>query len=172
MAEILGKIVIELYEEKAPCTIDNFKGYCHNLFYNNTIFHKVINGTKVQGGRYISGMVPKNVKLPVHNEADNGLKNLRGTVAMARDKDPHSATSQFFINTKDNEDFDYLDKTIYGWGYCVFGKVIEGMDIVDRIENTETTFHGIHHSDVPVKNYYISHVKLMRNIVTFTIAVE
>jgi len=172
MSQELGKIVIELYEDKAPCSVDNFKGYCKETFYKDTIFHRVIKGFIIQGGGYISGMVQKNVKLPVPNEADNGLKNLRGTVAMARTDDPHSATSQFFINTANNDGLDYKNKTIYGWGYCVFGKVIEGMEIVDEIENAPTTFHGLHHADVPLKNYVISKVRVVRNTVTLSISVD
>ncbi len=168
----IGKIVIELDREKAPSTVDNFIGYCRDHFYIGTIFHRVIKGKRVHGGRYVPGMIPKNVKLPLHNESDNGLKNLRGTIAMARERQPHSATSEFFINTADNPNYDFEDKTFFGWGYCVFGKVVKGMDIIDEIEQLPTDFHGIHHADVPVKNYVIDKIQVMRNRVTFNIVLE
>jgi len=146
----LGTIVIALDSQKAPKTVDNFLAYVRDGFYNGTIFHRVIRGFMVQGGGFTETMQQKTTKAPIKNEADNGLKNLRGTVAMARTSDPHSATAQFFINTVDNAPLDFTAKTGQGWGYCVFGRVVEGMDLVDAIEKEPTTFRG-GAGDVPVR---------------------
>ncbi len=143
-----GEIVLELYPEKAPETVENFLKYVRDGFYNGTIFHRVIKGFMIQGGGMTEGMSKKTTLDPVKNEAYNGLKNLRGTVAMARTMDPHSATAQFFINTVDNGFLDFKGQTATGWGYCVFGKVIKGMEVVDAIEQMPTTKKE-GHSDVP-----------------------
>lgn len=146
----LGTIVIALDSKKAPKTVDNFLAYVRDGFYNGTIFHRVIRGFMVQGGGFTETMGQKTTKASIKNEADNGLKNLRGTVSMARTSDPHSATAQFFINTVDNNPLDFTAKTDRGWGYCVFGRVVEGMDVVDAIEKEPTTFRG-GAGDVPVR---------------------
>ncbi|MGC9323474.1 MAG: peptidylprolyl isomerase [Desulfomonilia bacterium] len=145
----LGTILLELYPEKAPATVQNFLSYVESGFFVNTTFHRVIKGFMIQGGGLTQDLDPKPTRDPIPNEADNGLKNLRGTIAMARTSQPHSATSQFFINTKDNNFLDHRDKSSQGWGYCVFGKVIEGMDVVDAIESQKTTTRG-GYQDVPV----------------------
>src|SRR5699024_1529069 len=123
----------QLFADKAPKTVENFLTYCREGFYDNTIFHRVINGFMIQGGGFESGMNQKTTKTPVENEANNGLANNRGTLAMARTSDPHSATAQFFINVEDNDFLNYRSSTPDGWGYCVFGEVSEGMDVVDKI---------------------------------------
>jgi peptidyl-prolyl cis-trans isomerase B (cyclophilin B) len=171
MAKKLGNIVIELNTEKAPKTVENFLSYCKEEFFKGTIFHRVIKGFMIQGGGFERGMVKKNTKLPVENEAFNGLKNMRGTIAMARTQDPHSATAQFFINTADNDNLNYQNKTLHGWGYCVFGMVTEGMKVVDEIENAKTTFHGMY-QDVPEKDYFIDSVAIDGDTVTFGITKE
>jgi peptidyl-prolyl cis-trans isomerase B (cyclophilin B) len=135
----LGSLVIELDPQRAPQTVDNFLRYARDGFYHGTIFHRVIKGFMIQGGGLTVDMQKKNTRDPVENEADNGLKNDRGTVAMARTNAPHSATAQFFINTVSNDFLNHRAKTQAGWGYCVFGKVVEGMSVVDQIENLATT---------------------------------
>jgi peptidyl-prolyl cis-trans isomerase B (cyclophilin B) len=145
----LGNIVVELNPSAAPKTVDNFLTYVKDGFYNGTIFHRVIKGFMIQGGGFTEDLQQKPVRPPIQNEADNGLKNLRGTIAMARTPDPNSATAQFFINTVDNAFLDFTAKTPKGWGYCVFGKVVEGMDAVDAIEKQPTTQKHIG-GDVPV----------------------
>jgi len=144
----LGTIVIELYPDKAPATVKNFLAYVDAGFFAGTIFHRVIKGFMIQGGGFGEDMQPKPTQKPILNEANNGLLNLRGTIAMARTSQPHSATSQFFINTKDNQFLNHKDKTSQGWGYCVFGKVVEGMDVVDAIESQKTTSRA-GYQDVP-----------------------
>jgi len=134
----LGAIVLELDAQKAPKTVENFLAYVRDGFYDGTTFHRVIKGFMIQGGGLTADMQKKPVKAPVKNEADNGLKNKRGTIAMARTGDPNSATAQFFINTVDNAPLDHKEKSLPGWGYCVFGKVVEGMDVVDAIEGVKT----------------------------------
>jgi peptidyl-prolyl cis-trans isomerase B (cyclophilin B) len=145
-----GKIVLELFSALAPKTVDNFLGYIRWGHYDGTIFHRVIPGFMIQGGGLTQDMKEKSTGMPVPNEADNGLKNERGTVAMARTQDPHSATAQFFINTKDNKPLDHKAKTTEEWGYAVFGKVIEGMDVVDEISNVKTGTKGIY-QNVPLE---------------------
>lgn len=145
-----GVILLELDAEAAPNTVENFIGYVQDGFYDSTIFHRVIKGFMVQGGGFTADMKQKSTKDPVENEADNGLKNKRGAIAMARTMDPHSATAQFFINTVDNAFLDYKAKTSQGWGYCVFGKVIEGLETVDVVEAVNTTTKAPH-KDVPVE---------------------
>lgn len=143
-----GDIVIELDKTHAPKTVENFLSYVKSGYFAGTIFHRVIAGFMVQGGGIDENMRPKPAGAPIPNEADNGLKNTRGTLAMARTNDPNSATSQFFINTVDNAFLDFKAKTASGWGYCVFGKVVEGMDVVDAIEHLPTGNKGMY-SDVP-----------------------
>lgn len=134
-----GKIVIELDAAKAPNTTENFLSYVRSGFYDGTIFHRVIDNFMIQGGGFKADMTQKQAKAPIQNEADNGLKNDKYTVAMARTNDPHSASSQFFINTKDNGFLNHSGKSLQGWGYAVFGKVVEGFDVVDAIGKTPTT---------------------------------
>jgi len=145
----LGNIVVELDPKAAPKTVDNFLTYVRDGFYNGTIFHRVIKGFMIQGGGFTEDLQQKPARPAIQNEADNGLKNLRGAIAMARTPDPNSATAQFFINTVDNSFLNFKSKTPAGWGYCVFGKVVEGMDVVDKIENQPTTTKMIG-NDVPV----------------------
>lgn len=152
-----GTISIELNEKKAPETVKNIMNYASEGFYDGTIFHRVIKGFMIQGGGFTTNMQKKKTNAPIKNEADNGLKNLRGTVAMARTKDPHSASSQFFINTGDNDFLDFKSKNKKGWGYCVFGKVIDGMEVVDAIELVKTT-NVLKYRDVPVKPVIIRKV--------------
>ncbi len=135
----MGKIVIELNPQKAPITVANFLSYVDAGFYNGTVFHRVINNFMVQGGGYTSRLDAKTPNAPIKNEADNGLANLRGTLAMARNPIPDSATAQFFINLVDNASLNHKGKTDKGWGYAVFAKVIEGMDVVDAIGKVKTT---------------------------------
>ena len=133
-----GVIVLELYPDEAPKTVDNFLRYARWGHYDGTIFHRVIPDFMIQGGGLTPDMKQKLAEMPIKNEADNGLKNDRGTVAMARTQDPHSATNQFFINTKNNKSLDHTSKASQGWGYTVFGKVIKGMDVVDAISKVKT----------------------------------
>ena len=144
----LGDIIIELNPTAAPKTVENFLAYVNNGFYTGTIFHRVIKGFMIQGGGFTETMQQKDTREAIMNEADNGLKNRRGTIAMARTAVPHSATSQFFINTVDNNMLDFTGRTGRGWGYCVFGKVTSGMDVVDAIEN-QLTIVKPPHRDVP-----------------------
>lgn len=155
----LGDIKLELDEEKAPETVANFMTYVKEGFYSGTIFHRVIKDFMIQGGGLTSGLVDKeNHHSPIKNEADNGLSNLKYTIAMARrTQAPHSATSQFFINTKDNLFLNHTSKDMYGWGYCVFGKVVDGFDVVDKIEAVKTTKKRPY-ADVPVEEVVITEV--------------
>jgi peptidyl-prolyl cis-trans isomerase A (cyclophilin A)/peptidyl-prolyl cis-trans isomerase B (cyclophilin B) len=149
----MGKIVLELYSDKAPKTVENFLGYVDAGFYSDTIFHRVIRDFMIQGGGFDQQNRQKSTRAPVVNEADNGLRNERGTIAMARTSDPHSATAQFFINTVDNRSLDHTGKDARGWGYAVFGRVTEGMDVVDSIRATRTAqgaLNGYPATDVPV----------------------
>lgn len=149
-----GVIRLELDADKAPKTVENFLNYVQKGHYDNTVFHRVISGFMIQGGGFEPGLKQKDTDAPVKNEADNGLKNERGTIAMARTNDPHSATAQFFINVVDNDFLNYSSPTPSGWGYCVFGKVIEGMDVVDRIKAVKTGNRGFH-QDVPADDVII-----------------
>ncbi|MCC1497902.1 peptidylprolyl isomerase [Alcanivorax sp. 1008] len=149
----LGKIVLELDAEKAPNSVANFLSYVDEGFYSGTVFHRVIPGFMIQGGGFDQQYQQKPTKAPLANEANNGLRNTRGTIAMARTLDPHSATAQFFINTVDNRSLDHRGQTPDGWGYAVFGKVVEGMDVVDRISSTRTgqgRLNGYPVPDVPI----------------------
>lgn len=139
-----GDILIELYPDKAPETVKNFLQYVDDGFYNNTIFHRVIPGFMIQGGGMGARMDEKPTREPIKNEADNGVKNERGTIAMARTMEPHSASAQFFINLVDNDFLNFSEPTVNGWGYCVFGKVTDGMDVVDKIAKVKTKNVGIH----------------------------
>ncbi|AVQ86924.1 MULTISPECIES: peptidylprolyl isomerase B [Plesiomonas] len=152
-----GDIVLQLNHEKAPITAKNFEDYCREGFYNNTIFHRVIDGFMIQGGGMEPGMVEKETKASIKNEANNGLKNKRGTIAMARTMDPHSASSQFFINVADNDFLNFRAENRDGWGYCVFGEVVEGMDVVDKIKGVSTGSYG-YHQDVPRDEVIINSV--------------
>ena len=143
-----GDIVIELDADKAPNTVENFLKYVDEGFFDGTIFHRVIPGFMVQGGGFTADMQQKSVHAPIANEAENGLKNARGTLAMARTNDPHSATAQFFINLADNDFLNFKAASGSGWGYAVFGKIVGGMDVVDDIAKVPTGSHGMH-QDVP-----------------------
>ena len=145
----MGDIVLELYAEQAPKSVANFLQYVDEGFYSNTLFHRVIDDFMIQGGGFTPQFERKETRAPIVNEADNGLKNLRGTLAMARTFEPHSATAQFFINVKDNDFLDHTAKTPRGWGYTVFGKVIKGMDVVDKIKTLPTGASGPFPQDVP-----------------------
>ena len=148
----LGTIKIELDAKNAPKTVENFLSYVRSGHYNNTIFHRVIDGFMIQGGGFEPGMNQKKTNAPVENEANNGLSNEKYSIAMARTSDPHSATAQFFINVNDNDFLDYPGQD--GWGYCVFGEVTEGKDVVDQIKRVKTGRAGMH-ADVPVKDVVI-----------------
>ena len=150
-----GDLVIELDDEKAPNTAKNFADRVRAGFYDGTIFHRVISGFVVQGGGMLPGMKEKREGDPIRNEATNGLKNLRGTLSMARTNDPHSATSQFFINLVDNAALDHKSPTGAGWGYAVFGKVVEGMDAVDAMAGVRTGSFGFH-QDVPTEDIVLT----------------
>ncbi|MFC3109324.1 peptidylprolyl isomerase [Undibacterium arcticum] len=153
-----GNIKIDLDADKAPKTVDNFLAYVKSGHYDGTIFHRVIDGFMIQGGGFEPGMKQKPTNAPVENEAKNGLKNTPYTLAMARTSDPHSASAQFFINIKDNSFLDYPGQD--GWGYCVFGKVVEGMDVVDKIRAVKTTRTGMF-ADVPVDNVVIEKAEIV-----------
>ncbi len=149
-----GIIALELEPERAPETVKNFLAYVESGFYSNTMFHRVIDGFMVQGGGFEPGMRQKPTQKTIKNEAGNGLKNDRYTIAMARTSEPHSASSQFFINLKDNAFLNHTAPSSQGWGYCVFGKVVEGQDIVDKIKRVKTGNRG-GHADVPVEDVVI-----------------
>ncbi len=155
-----GVISIELEAEKAPNTAQNFIDYVTAGHYDNTIFHRVIDGFMIQGGGMSPGMKEKKMREPIQNEADNGLKNTRGTLAMARTNDPHSATAQFFINIADNAFLDFRAPAGNGWGYCVFGRVVDGMDVVDKIRAVKTGSSGFH-QDVPVEDVIIERAEIV-----------
>ena len=150
----LGVITLNLDAEKAPKTVENFLAYVKAGHYDNTIFHRVIKGFMIQGGGFEPGMKQKDTLAPIDNEAANGLKNKRGTIAMARTNDPHSATAQFFINVVDNDFLDFKAPMGQGWGYCVFGEVVEGLDVIDAIKGVKTGNKGFH-QDVPVEDVII-----------------
>lgn len=154
-----GDIVIKTFADKAPVTVANFLDYCRNGFYDNTVFHRVIKGFMVQGGGFEPGMKQKATKEQIKNEANNGLKNTRGTLAMARTAAPHSATAQFFINVVDNDFLNFRAESADGWGYCVFAEVVEGMDVVDKIKAVRTGNHGMH-QDVPLEDVIIKSVTI------------
>ena len=155
-----GVIGLELNAEKAPKTVANFLAYVEAGHYNNTVFHRVIKNFMIQGGGMEPGMKQKTCNAPIENEAGNGLKNTRGTVAMARTNDPHSATAQFFINTVDNDFLDFKAPSGQGWGYCVFGEVVEGLDVVDKIRAVKTGNKG-GHQDVPTEDVIIEKAEVV-----------
>jgi len=154
-----GVITLELFEDKAPETVENFKQYVREGHYDNTIFHRVIPNFMVQGGGFEPGMKQKDTRSPVKNEANNGVSNSVGTVAMARTMDPHSASAQFFINVADNDFLNHSAETVQGWGYAVFGKVTEGMDVVEKIKSVPTTMRS-GHQDVPADDVFIERAEL------------
>ena len=155
-----GVITLELDAEKAPVTVENFMQYARDGFYDGTIFHRVINGFMSQGGGMEPGMKQKETRDQIKNEADNGLSNVNGSIAMARTNDPNSATAQFFINVKDNAFLDHSSPTPQGWGYCVFGQVTDGMDVVNKIKTVATGSGGMH-QDVPVEDVIIERVEIV-----------
>jgi len=155
-----GTIILELYPDKAPKTVENFLDYARKRFYDGTLFHRIIDNFIIQGGGFDTGMHQKPTHQPIQNEADNKIRNVRGTLAMARTNDPNSATSQFFINIADNDFLNYTASTPEGWGYCVFGKVIEGMHVVDRIKGVPTgTKLGF--KDVPMTDVMIESIQIV-----------
>jgi len=151
----LGDIKIELDFENAPVTAKNFQQYAEDGFYNNTVFHRVIKGFMAQGGGFASGMEEKSTRESIQNEANNGLKNDLGTLAMARTQEPHSASAQFFINLTDNDFLNFKNESVQGWGYCVFGKVVEGMEVVNKMATVATGRSGFH-DDVPKEEILIT----------------
>ncbi len=155
-----GVITLELDTDKAPQTVANFLAYVEAGHYDNTVFHRVIKNFMVQCGGFEPGMNQKPCQAPIENEAANGLKNKRGTIAMARTSDPHSATAQFFINVVDNDFLDFKSPMSQGWGYCVFGEVSEGMDVVDKIRAVKTGNKGFH-QDVPVDDVIIEKAEIV-----------
>lgn len=157
-----GAVVIELYADKAPVSVENFLRYVNDNAYDGTVFHRVIKGFMNQGGGFTPDLQKKPAKYPpIKNEADNGLKNKRGTIAMARTNDPNSATNQFFINTVDNAFLDHKDRSTRGWGYTVFGEVTEGMEVMDAIAATRTGPRGPFRSDVPLETIEIISIKVV-----------
>jgi peptidyl-prolyl cis-trans isomerase B (cyclophilin B) len=153
-----GMITLQLDAEKAPKTVANFLEYARSGFYDGTIFHRVIDGFMIQGGGFMPGMKQKDSRKPIENEAKNGLKNKRGTISMARTNDPHSASSQFFINVADNSFLDYPGQD--GWGYCVFGEVTDGFDTLDQIRTVKTGNSGFH-QNVPLTDVIIERVEVL-----------
>jgi peptidyl-prolyl cis-trans isomerase B (cyclophilin B) len=149
-----GVIKLELDAEKAPKSVENFLSYVRKGHYDNTVFHRVIDGFMIQGGGFEPGMKQKATDAPIDNEANNGLKNVKGSVAMARTNDPHSATAQFFINVNDNDFLNHTSPTPQGWGYAVFGRVVEGLDVVEKIKKVRTGSKGFH-QDVPMDDVVI-----------------
>ena len=160
MTTSFGDILLELDREKAPKSVENFLSYVQEGFYDGTIFHRVIDGFMIQGGGFSQDFQKKPTHAPVENEANNGLKNINGTIAMARTNDPHSATAQFFINVADNGFLDHRSPSPRGWGYAVFGKVVEGMDVVDKIRRSATGSGGPFRKDVPRTAVIIERVSL------------
>ncbi len=156
----LGTLRLELYPDKAPITVENFLGYVTEGFFDGTIFHRVVPGFVIQGGGFTSEMVEKDTRPPIENEANNGVRNLRGTICMARTSDPHSATSQFFINTKDNPPLDHRDSSLRGWGYAVFGRVTEGMEVVEAIERVPRGRKN-GYDDVPVDPIVVESARVL-----------
>ncbi|MGH8580770.1 MAG: peptidylprolyl isomerase [Gammaproteobacteria bacterium] len=156
-----GIIVLELESEKSPQTVANFLAYVREGFYDGTVFHRVIDGFMIQGGGYTPQWTQKQTKAPIKNEEANGLKNTRGSLAMARTGDPHSATAQFFVNVADNPFLDYQEPTVSGWGYTVFGRVIQGMDVVDRIKAVPTGRSGPFPKDTPQQAVIIERASVL-----------
>ena len=155
-----GTITLQLFADKAPETVANFIQYVKDGHYDNTIFHRVIGNFMIQGGGFEPGMKQKSTRASIKNEANNGLSNKTGTIAMARTMEPHSASAQFFINVKDNDFLDHTAPTVQGWGYAVFGEVVEGMDVVEKIKGVQTTMRG-GHQDVPVDDVIIERAEVI-----------
>ena len=155
-----GVITLQLFADKAPETVANFIQYVKDGHYDNTIFHRVISNFMIQGGGFEPGMKQKTTRAPIKNEANNGLSNKAGTIAMARTMEPHSASAQFFINVKDNDFLDHTTPTVQGWGYTVFGEVVEGMDVVNKIKGVPTTMRG-GHQDVPADDVIIERAEVI-----------
>jgi peptidyl-prolyl cis-trans isomerase B (cyclophilin B) len=153
-----GDIKLDLYNDKAPKTVANFIEYAKSGHYDNTIFHRVIDGFMIQGGGFAPGMEEKQTNKPIKNEANNGLSNCKYSVAMARTMEPHSASAQFFINVNDNKFLDFKSETTDGWGYCVFAQVVEGTEVVDKIKGVATGNFGYVHQDVPLEDVLIKSV--------------
>lgn len=160
MTTTVGPMTLELDADNAPKTVENFLSYVSKGFYDGTIFHRVINNFMVQGGGFTADMEQKATQTPIENEANNGLKNTRGTIAMARTQDPHSATAQFFINVQDNDFLNHTGENMQGWGYAVFGKVTDGEDVLDRIRCVQTG-NQAGHQDVPVEPIIIESVTVI-----------
>ena len=160
MTTTVGPMTLELDADNAPKTVENFLSYVSSGFYDGTIFHRVIDNFMVQGGGFTADMEQKATQAPIENEANNGLKNARGTIAMARTQDPHSATAQFFINVQDNDFLNHTGENMQGWGYAVFGKVTEGEDVLDKIRCVQTGSQA-GHQDVPVEPIIIESVTII-----------
>ena len=160
MTTTVGPMTLELDVDNAPKTVENFLSYVSSGFYDDTIFHRVINNFMVQGGGFTADMEQKATQAPIENEANNGLKNTHGTIAMARTQDPHSATAQFFINVQDNDFLNHTGENMQGWGYAVFGKVTEGEDVLDKIRCVQTGSQA-GHQDVPVEPIIIESVTII-----------
>ena len=156
----VGQMTLELDADNAPKTVENFLAYANSGFYDGTIFHRVINNFMIQGGGFSTDMEQKSTQAPIENEANNGLKNARGTIAMARTQDPHSATAQFFINVSENDFLNHTGENMQGWGYAVFGKVTEGEDVLDKIRGVQTGNQG-GHQDVPLEPIIIESVTVV-----------
>jgi peptidyl-prolyl cis-trans isomerase B (cyclophilin B) len=159
IATTVGQMTLELDADKAPKTVENFLSYANSGFYDGTIFHRVINNFMIQGGGFTADMEQKPTQAPVDNEANNGLKNERGTIAMARTQDPHSATAQFFINVQDNDFLNHTGENMQGWGYAVFGKVTQGEEVLDKIRSVQTGSQG-GHQDVPTDPILIESISV------------
>ena len=155
----VGQMTLELDADNAPKTVENFLAYANSGFYDGTIFHRVINNFMIQGGGFTTDMEQKPTQAPVDNEANNGLKNERGTIAMARTQDPHSATAQFFINVQDNDFLNHTGENMQGWGYTVFGKITQGEDVLDKIRCVQTGSQG-GHQDVPTEPIIIESISV------------
>ena len=162
MTTTVGPMTIELDADTAPKTVENFLSYVAGGFYDGTIFHRVINNFMIQGGGFTADMEQKSTQAPIENEANNGLKNQRGTIAMARTQDPHSATAQFFINVQDNDFLNHTGENMQGWGYAVFGKVTDGEDVLDKIRGVQTGSQA-GHQDVPVEPIIIESVAIIND---------
>ncbi|MBM27079.1 MAG: cyclophilin [Halieaceae bacterium] len=160
MTTTVGPMTLELDADNAPKTVENFLSYVAGGFYDGTIFHRVINNFMIQGGGFTADMQQKATQAPIENEANNGLKNQRGTIAMARTQDPHSATAQFFINVQDNDFLNHTGENMQGWGYAVFGKVTDGDDVLDKIRAVQTGSQA-GHQDVPVEPIIIESVAII-----------
>lgn len=160
IATTVGQMTLELDADNAPKTVENFLAYATSGFYDGTIFHRVINNFMIQGGGFTADMEQKPTQAPVDNEANNGLKNQRGTIAMARTQDPHSATAQFFINVQDNDFLNHTGENLQGWGYTVFGKLTQGEEVLDKIRNVQTGSQG-GHQDVPTDPIIIESISVI-----------